>query len=154
MVIKGKGTRVFVYAKCFSEEWCDRKNIPYDKKLSGVVQRKFNKSAIVKMDIDGADEEVDLEDVNFGGDGSGKDDSEDEVVSSPQRKRKRTDNSEVEFHGVLMSENNASELRGELRVDMSSHSLLKHDVVFIGTYKRRPRYTCVHCKSNRVSTYC
>ena len=65
MVEKRKGTRVFVYARCFGITWCDEQNLEYDKKLSGIVQHKFKKHCIVKMDIDGADEEVDLDDVHL-----------------------------------------------------------------------------------------
>ena len=41
MVGKRKETRVFVYARCFGTTWCDEQNLEYDKKLSGIIQRKL-----------------------------------------------------------------------------------------------------------------
>eukprot|EP00122_Pirum_gemmata_P015401 Pgem_evm1s14394 len=63
MASKGKGARVYVLARNFGLGWCQEQDIDPEKKLSGVVQRKYKTYCIVKMDIDGELEEINIEDV-------------------------------------------------------------------------------------------
>eukprot|EP00122_Pirum_gemmata_P020669 Pgem_evm1s19311 len=63
MASKGKGARVYVLARNFGLGWCQEQDIDPEKKLPGVVQRKYKTYCIVKMDIDGELEEVNIEDV-------------------------------------------------------------------------------------------